>query len=299
MPWLQLVLDAGGHAPERLAEWLEGEGAVAVSFQDAADEPLYEPPPGATPLWSHTRVTALFEADHDLDATLAALGAALGSLPPHQLERIEDRAWERVWLADFKPLQFGERLWVVPSHCEPPEPTAVNLRLDPGLAFGTGTHPTTALCLEWLSSADLEGRTVVDYGCGSGILAIAAALLGARSVIATDLDPQALLATRENAARNGVAERLVVTCAERSRSSGMPGPLAIAPADILLANILAGPLVELAPLFARSIKPGGRIVLSGLLAEQAEEVAHAYRDGFTIVAPCCREGWARLDGIRH
>jgi ribosomal protein L11 methyltransferase len=289
MPWLQLVLDAEGQDPDRLAQWLEGQGAVSLSLQDAADEPLYEPPPGATPLWSHTRVTALFESDHDLPATLAALAAELGALPPHQVLRLEDQVWERVWLADFKPLRFGERLWVVPNHCAPPEPTAVNLRLDPGLAFGTGTHPTTALCLEWLAGADLDGRTVVDYGCGSGILAIAAALLGARRVVATDLDPQALIATRENAEQNGVADRLVL---------GLPGHVSIKPADILLANILAGPLIALAPTFSTALTPGGRIVLAGLLADQAEEVAHAYRSGFTIAAPCCREGWARLDGIR-
>jgi len=289
--WLQLEFPLGELDAERVQDALEALGALAVTLADAADDPIYEPPPGATPLWQRSRVTALFDAATDRAALRAALEAALGApLPAHRFEVLADRDWEREWLKDFKPMRFGRRLWVVPTAYTAPEPAAVNLVLDPGLAFGTGTHPTTALCLEWLDAQALQGRSVLDFGCGSGILAIAAALLGAREVEALDLDPQALLATAENAARNGVAARIRVALPE----AGQAGPF-----DLLVANILSGPLVELAPLLMARIGAGAPFALSGILAAQAGEVASAYAPFATMAAPVARGDWVRLDGVRR
>jgi ribosomal protein L11 methyltransferase len=203
---------------------------------------------------------------------------------------LADQAWERVWLEDFRPMRFGRRLWVCPGGLPAGDADAIRIELDPGLAFGTGTHPTTALCLEWLDGQDLAGCSVVDYGCGSGILAVAAAKLGAAHVVAMDIDPQALIATRENALRNRVAGTLTVT-----------GEPALAPrsADVLLANILAGPLVELAPRFAEALVPGGRLALSGLLPEQADAVTAAYRPWFHIETTTTRDGWVLLSARRQ
>jgi ribosomal protein L11 methyltransferase len=204
---------------------------------------------------------------------------------------LEDRAWEREWLKDFKPMQFGRRLWVCPGGMSLPASArdACIIDLDPGLAFGTGTHPTTAMCLEWLDGADLAGTRVIDYGCGSGILAIAALKLGAREAVGTDIDPQALMASRDNAERNAVSDKLVLQTVERT----------IDPADVLLANILAGPLAELAASFAKLVKPGGRIVLSGILKEQALPLAQTYAAWFDMDSPVYREDWARLVGKRR
>ena len=291
--WLQLEFPLGELDAERVQDALESLGALAVTLADAADDPIYEPPPGATPLWQRSRVTALFDAAADRAVVLRALkGAFGGSMPPHRFEEIADRDWEREWLKDFKPMRFGTRLWVVPTAYAAPEPDAVNLILDPGLAFGTGTHPTTALCLEWLDghAETLAGKSVLDFGCGSGILAIAAARLGARQVEALDLDPQALIATAENAARNGVASRIRVVLPE----AGAAGPF-----DLLVANILSGPLVELAPTLMARIGPGAPFALSGILAAQAAEVAGAYAPHATMAPPVVRGDWVRLDGLRH
>jgi len=291
--WLQIDFPLNGLDAEQVEDALLAAGAAAVTYRDAADDPVFEPWPGEMPLWQQTRVTGMFPADADVDGIRAVLLAALEleHLPPHRVEILEDRDWTREWLKDFRPLRFGRRLWVVPTAYEPPEPEAVNLVLDPGLAFGTGTHPTTALCLEWLDGQPLEGASVVDYGCGSGILAVAAALLGAEDILATDIDPQALLATRDNAARNGVAER-IRTC--------LPGELGDAgegTSDVVLANILAGPLVELAPRIVRLLRGNGRLVLSGLLRSQAGEVAEAYRAlGIQLAIDGELDGWVRLAG---
>lgn len=291
--WLQIDFPLNGLDAEQVEDALLAAGAAAVTYRDAADDPVFEPWPGEMLLWQQTRVTGMFPADADVDGIRAVLLAALEleHLPPHRVEILEDRDWTREWLKDFRPLRFGRRLWVVPTAYEPPEPEAVNLVLDPGLAFGTGTHPTTALCLEWLDGQPLEGASVVDYGCGSGILAVAAALLGAEDILATDIDPQALLATRDNAARNGVAER-IRTC--------LPGELGDAgegTSDVVLANILAGPLVELAPRIVRLLRGNGRLVLSGLLRSQAGEVAEAYRAlGIQLAIDGELDGWVRLAG---
>ncbi len=292
MAWQQLKMALGSLDPEKLEDALTEAGAISVTLDDAGDEPLYEPDPLKPPLWSETRMTALFPAHADMDGVKAFLLAtlALSHLPTHQVTPLEDRDWSREWLKDFKPMRFGRRLWVCPTGFTPPDPTAVNLMLDPGLAFGTGTHPTTALCLEWLDGADMAGREVIDYGCGSGILAIAAARLGAKSVLAVDHDPQALTATRDNAGRNGVSQHLRVS---------PPEALPDVHSDVLLANILAGPLVSLAPRFARRLKPGGRLVLSGILKDQEPELRAAYGADFDSFETAQRDDWLRLTATRR
>jgi ribosomal protein L11 methyltransferase len=285
---IQLIFDTRIEYAEQLSELLNDAGALAVTLQDAENEPLYEPLPGTTPLWAHTQVISLFNSRQDLNDALGRVTGALGDMP-YRIETLADKDWVREGMDSFQPLQFGDRLWVCPGWCTPPDPRAVNLLLDPGLAFGTGTHATTALCLEWLSEADVQRRTVIDYGCGSGILAIAAAKLGAHAIWAVDHDVQALQATRANAARNGMAELIHV---------GTPNLPPACQADILLANILAHPLIELAPCFATLVKRPGNIVLSGILVDQAEQVCHAYRPYFDVSPPVQRDGWVRLDGTR-
>lgn len=289
MAWLQLDVTLDADAAERTETALLAAGALSVTCLDAANHPLYEPDPQHPPIWPQTHLNALFPAATDPDAIRAVLAAVLRALPPHEFSTLEDREWTREWLKDFRPMRFGRRLWIVPSTYEPPDADAINIRLDPGLAFGTGTHPTTALCLEWLDAADLNGRTVMDYGCGSGILAVAAARLGASTVWATDNDPQALLATRENAARNQVSD-LIHTSAPEDRAWSR--------ADALLANILAAPLCTLAARFASLIKPGGHIVLSGILENQQQDIQDAYARDFRIVHVAQRHEWLRMDGQR-
>jgi ribosomal protein L11 methyltransferase len=290
VPQLQLTLDIGSRNPEPFEDALFGLGAVSVTLEDAADDPVLEPAPGETPLWPTVIVKAVFGAEADADVIAACLAQALPDAPAPRFETLPDKPWEREWLKDFRPMRFGRRLWVCPGGLPAGDPGAVRIELDPGLAFGTGTHPTTAMCLEWLDGEDVAGEAVVDYGCGSGILAIAAAKLGAASVLAMDIDPQALIATQENAGRNGVAARITVT--------GDPA-LAARSVDLLLANILAGPLVELAPRFAQAIRPGGHLALSGLLLEQADTVTAAYRPWFDIATAATRNGWALLAGRRR
>lgn len=288
MPWLQLHLPSTADLADEVEDILLELGAVAVTLSDGADQPLLEPPPGAMPLWNETVVTALFEQTTNQDLLLIALTDRLGRAPvSHRFETVDDQRWERAWMDDFHPMPFGERLWIVPSWAEPPAPDAVNLRLDPGLAFGTGTHETTALCLNWLDGADVAGKTVLDFGCGSGVLAIAALLLGAERAIATDIDPQALLATQANAELNGVADRLHCCLPEQLP----PGDY-----DLVLANILAGPLVELAPLLLLHCRPGGAIVLSGILQDQVDSVVEAYRHSVALNPVTLRGEWARVDG---
>jgi ribosomal protein L11 methyltransferase len=290
MPFLQVVIDIGDRDPAAVEEACFASGALSVTLTDAADEPVLEPAPGTTPLWKAIRLTALFADGADGPARVATLEAATGLGPGAiRCESLADRAWEREWLKDFHPLRFGRRLWVCPGGQPAPDPAAVILELDPGLAFGTGTHQTTAMCLEWLDGADLAGRTVLDFGCGSGILALAALKLGAASAIATDIDPQALLATRENAARNHLESRIRIC---------LPDSLPEAHGDVVLANILAGPLVELAPQLAAATSPEGRILLAGMLESQAESVADAYRPWFHMTQFASREGWTVLTGTR-
>jgi len=288
MAWIQLIFTSSPQQAESLSDALSECGAAAVTFQDNADQPIYEPAIGETPLWSATSVIALFDAETDTEALLTALRSQIGELPDHRFEAVEDKDWEREWMENFKPICFGEKLWIVPSWHEPPQPDAVNILLDPGLAFGTGTHPTTALCLQWLDKADLTGKTVIDYGCGSGILAIAAALLGADKVIGVDTDPQALEATQANAQRNGV---IIETY--------LPQHCPTVECDLLLANILAGPLMELMPRFVELTRPDTQLVLSGILDVQADTVSQHYQAEFEMDNAVVLEEWVRLSGVRH
>jgi ribosomal protein L11 methyltransferase len=298
MPFLQLTLSLGAADPEPFEDVLLEVGASSITLEDAEDNPVLEPAPGTTPLWPRVKLKALFEPDMSREAILGALRTALGQeIPQAQFAVIEDRVWEREWLKDFKPMRFGNRLWVCPGGQTPPDPELqvpgsepCIITLDPGLAFGTGTHPTTALCLEWLDANDVRGKRVIDYGCGSGILAIAALKLGAREVYAVDIDPQALLATKDNATLNAVQDRLRVSTV--SELKGVQ-------ADVLLANILAEPLKELAPAFSELVVPGGGIVLSGVLTLQAQEVAARYTPWFDIAPAAIRDDWARIDGARQ
>jgi ribosomal protein L11 methyltransferase len=292
MSWLELKLALGGLDAERVEQALEDVGALSVTLEDAGDEPIYEPDADKPSLWSDTRLTALFPADAHMDSVVTRLKMDLGvaTLPPFRIEPLEDRDWAREWLKDFKPMRFGARLWICPTAYTPPDPSAINLILDPGLAFGTGTHATTALCLEWLDGAGVEGALLVDYGCGSGILGIAAARLGAREVWAVDNDPQALVASRDNAARNGVTDRLHIC---------LPPAFPAMEADVLLANILAGPLVSLAPLFAAHLRPRGRLVLSGILKTQEPDIRRAYQAEFVELETQAKDDWIRITGIRR
>lgn len=300
MAWLQIQLGADSTSAPRLETALEAAGAVSVTMIDALDQPLYEPGPGETPLWQQIIVTGLFTGDSEEAAVLMALAAEWlpEPLPPHRFEHIEDKAWERAWMDDFQPMKFGNRLWICPSWTSAPEPDAVNLLLDPGLAFGSGTHPTTAMCLEWLDANAPVGMTLIDYGCGSGILGIAALLLGAHKLIGVDNDPQALLATRDNFQKNKIAaERFPVYLPDDFRQAAADGHEP-AQVDGLLANILAGPLTELAPVLAPLVKAGGPLVLSGILAEQTEQVMAAYSPWFELDAPRQQEDWIRISGHR-
>jgi ribosomal protein L11 methyltransferase len=290
MPFLQLTYDIGGSDPVPLEDELVELGATSVTLEDAADDPVLEPAPGETPLWPTIRLHALFDGEADADAIADAIAVRFPLAPRPRVTDVEDKAWEREWLKDFHPMRFGHRLWVCPGGQPAGDADAVRIELDPGLAFGTGTHPTTAMCLEWLDGRDLRDRAVVDYGCGSGILAIAALKLGASSAHAVDIDPQALIATQENAARNGIGPELTVTS-----DPSLPG----ASADVLVANILAGPLVELAPRLAAAIRAGGELALSGVLAEQVDVVTAAYRPWFDITFAGTRDGWGLIGGQRR
>ncbi len=290
MPWIQLKLETSAETATSFEDALLELGAVSVTLEDSADQPLYEPPLGETPLWNATRVVALFDSESEMALVVAALENQFGELPPHRVEALEDKDWIRAWMDQFHPLKFGRRLWIVPTWRQAPEPNAVNVLLDPGLAFGTGTHQTTALCLEWLDSLDLAGKTVVDYGCGSGILGIAAKLLGAERVWAVDNDPQALLATRENAQRNGIENAIEVYAPERSPSIQV---------DVVVANILANPLIQLAPKLAALCKAGGVIALSGILERQAQAVCEAYSEWFSLDPVTHFEGWVRISGRKN
>lgn len=296
MDWLQFVMNLDSLDPADVEDAFLRLGACSVTLSDAGDDPVLEPGPGETPLWSNTRITGLFTGDVDLDIFRAALQNELGveRLPAHRIETLEDRAWEREWLRDFGPMRFGQRLWICPTSHEPPGGDAVVVRLDPGLAFGTGTHPTTALCLEWLDGIDLAGKTVLDYGCGSGILAIAALKLGAASATGMDIDPQAVIASRQNAADNGVAENLALA----GDDAGIEGRF-----DVIVANILAGPLVQFADSITSRLAGRGMLALSGVLCEQAHDVRAAYAPWIEFDEPAFREQdgqtWSRLTGKRR
>jgi len=291
VPQIAVTLNLDGLDAERVEEACFEFGALAVSYTDQRDDPILEPAPGEFRLWPHTRLQALFSFDCKPQQIVAGLSHVL-RVEPQQIsvEMLADKVWEREWLRDFHPMCFGQRLWVAPHHSHVHTQGAVIVRLDPGLAFGTGTHATTAMCLAWLDEHAREGQVVIDYGCGSGVLAVAAAKLGASTAYAYDIDPQALTATRDNAAANHVVEQVRVVESEDALPKG---------ADILLANILCGPLCDLAPRFADLTAPGGKIVLAGLLEAQADEVTRAHTPWFDISPFATRDGWTALTGIRR
>jgi len=291
MSWLQFSIDVLREQVEAVAAALEDAGAQSVTLQDAADELLIEPLPGTRPLWRSPRVVALFPADADAQAIEAALRAALaGPLPALSVTVLEDRDWSNTWRETFRPMRFGERLWVCPSGDSCPEADAVVVMLDPGFAFGTGTHATTAMCLEWLDRHPPAGQQVIDYGCGSGILAIAAARLGAGHVLATDIDPSALEATRANARANGIETDFEVV---------YPAALDAVRVDLVIANILANPLQELAAELAGYLRTGGVILLTGILEDQAGAVMASYASWIDFEPPQQRGEWVLLAGTRR
>jgi ribosomal protein L11 methyltransferase len=301
MSWIQLKAIISPKQAEAMEESLMAAGACSVTYEDAKDQPVLEPELGTTPLWDATIITGLFTADEDMQQvhTLASnvfQHLTQEKLPEYRVEILENQDWTRTWMEHFKPIQFGTRLWVCPSWQEAPDANAVNLLLDPGLAFGTGTHPTTALCLKWLDGQNesLTNKSVIDYGCGSGILGIAALLLGASKVIGVDNDPQALLASKDNLSRN----KLKSSQLDTYLPNDLPDDLAKMQADILLANILAQPLYELKDRLAKLTKTGGKIVLSGILEDQAADLRNHYEDHFIMDKVVIEDGWARLSGTK-
>jgi ribosomal protein L11 methyltransferase len=301
MAFLSVCIRLDGLDAEQVEDACLAAGALSVTYTDQRDDAILEPAPGEFRLWPATRLEALFDAAAAEPTRLVALAARIGvPLACLELAHLADRAWEREWLRDFQPMRFGRRLWICPTASTPPAAadgdgdSNVIVRLDPGLAFGTGTHPTTALCLEWLEAqirpGGSPGPRMTDYGCGSGILAIAALRLGAVRAAAFDIDGQALTATADNAAANGVAGALDIV----ARDADLPHD-----ADLLVANILAGPLIELAPRFAELCRPGGRLALAGLLDEQAAEVGARYARWFEIAPAGRRAGWTLLAGSRR
>lgn len=288
---MQLSFELGPLDPARAEQACFDCGAGSVTFLDAQDDPVLEPLPGEVRLWPTTRVLALFAPDSAVPGIKDQLSASLGiSAADIELMQIEDRAWEREWLRDFHAMRFGKRLWVCPWHEQIGDPQAAVVRLDPGLAFGTGTHPTTALCLEWLDAHVAGGEQVIDFGCGSGILAIAAVKLGAQHAHCFDIDPQALLATAENARTNGVESRFSIY----PDAGALPGGV-----DLVVANILSAPLCQLARRFSARLQRGGRIVLAGLLDHEVGDVTRAYSPWFDMSSFGEREGWVGLWGKRR
>ena len=291
MAWHQFSVQVEQSRVEPVEDLLLTTGALTVTLRDAADQPLLEPKPGEMPLWDQSIVVCLFDVNADRLLIEAAINNGLQSQEINTLnyELIADRDWVRAWMDDFHPMQFGDKLWVVPSHREPIDINAVNMVLDPGLAFGTGTHPTTAMCLRWLDQQNINSRTLLDFGCGSGILAIAGLLLGAKKAFVTDIDPQAIEATHSNAQQNQVNENIIVLATDEKPNQHI---------DVLVANILAGPLLTLAPVFAELCPSGSKLALSGILREQAEDIIACYSPWFDIEKPSFDGDWALVTGTR-
>ena len=291
MPYLSLSVDLEGRDPQSAEDACFEAGALSVTLTDAVDDAILEPAPGELRLWPRTVLQAIFDAEADGSTAVLQLAQSL-DLPADRIRvaRIEDKVWEREWLKDFHAMRFGRRLWIVPRHEPPPDDAdAVVVRLDPGLAFGTGTHPSTSLCLTWLDAHLAAGQTVIDYGCGSGVLALAAARLGATRIHCYDLDPQAAIATRDNAAENAVSSVIEL----HETPDALP-----ADADVLLANIISGTLCDLAPRFQRLLRPGARLVLAGILDEQVASVIAAYAPWIRLAPFGQRDGWTGLAGLR-
>ena len=292
MPWLQLIFNTTQQECPLYSDILSNNGALSVTLEDAGDQPIYEPLPGETPHWPDTRVIGLFDADTNLDKLVALVKEQIKPkiIAQWQIEELEDRDWTTEWTKDFHPIQIASDLWICPSWCEPPESEATNIYMDPGLAFGSGTHATTYLCMSWLAQHQLSEMDMVDYGCGSGILAITAAKLGAKQIWAIDNDPQALISTRDNA-KNNTVEDVIYT--------GLPDSFEDLLVDVLMANILALPLVELAEKFASMVKPHGDIVLSGILPDQIDFITKTYAKWFEIKPITVKDNWIRIEGTRR
>lgn len=287
--WQQLRVAAPAHQIDDLTDFLNASGALAITYVDRADDPVLEPGPGTTPLWQHTNIVALFADTAELEPIVQNLHASFGMSLSCQCEILADQDWERACLHDFKPMRFGANLWICPTWDAVEDPAAVVVTLDPGLAFGTGTHPTTALCLEWLANHPPLDKTVIDFGCGSGILAIAAARLGARHIYAIDHDAQALLATRDNAIKNGVSPRVSVMT---------PAELISPSVELITANILLEPLLDLAETFYQILQAQGRVVISGIIESQIDLIKRSYAPRFKIQSEQTMENWACLEFLR-
>lgn len=292
MPWQQIKIDTDPDHSEEVEQLLMDFGAVSLSFLDSEDQAVFQLEPGGTILWESTTVVALFEASVDLSSCIQSLASQsfVKNNQQIEIEKLEDQDWERAWMNDFTAMQFGENLWICPSWQTPPQPDAVNIMLDPGLAFGSGTHATTSLCLQWLEQAQLQNKSVIDYGCGSGVLAIASVLLGAQQAIGVDNDPQAIIATLDNSKRNNLNQEQI--------QAFLPEQHPDEKVDILLANILCAPLLELAQLLAALVKENGHIVLSGILEEQSKLIEDCYSPWFELNPPAVENGWVRIDGRR-
>ena len=291
MAWYQISVISNEATAADISDFLSELGAVSVTFMSATAQPVYEPEIGETKIWEQTQTIALFELDASPEIIKSLLFQQFAENEIHawHAEVLQDQIWERAWMEHFQPMQFGERLWVYPSGQEQSRTGTVSLVLDPGLAFGTGTHATTALCLEWLAEHDIAGKTVIDFGCGSGILAVAAVLLGAKEAHAIDIDPQALIATQDNAQKNKVTSKIKTYLPEQFKPFQ---------ADLVLANILAKPLIELSDNITNLVRPTGQLVLSGILKEQADSVSACYQSRFAINSAIIQDDWCRLDGIK-
>jgi len=292
MPWLQLKIDSDEANAEYFSDQLMEQGAAAVTFQDGADQEIFEPALGTTPLWSATIIIGLFDANVDVEAIIQTVQVKAKSDKnisiQYRIEQLEDKDWVRTWMDDFVPIQFAEHLWLCPSWTEPPDSTATNIMLDPGLAFGTGTHPTTAMCMKWLGTHSMP-TSVIDYGCGSGILAVTAAKLGADLILAVDNDPQALIATTQNAEKNNIAAKIRTFYPQEVPSSKT---------SLLIANILAQPLIELAPLFNELLNDNGQLVISGILESQTDMLITAYAPYLELITVNQEQEWVCLAGIK-
>ncbi len=286
MPWKQITFNTPKNSVDPLEDHLLTLGALSVTLMDAEDHPILEPELNTTPLWDHNLVTALFEDDVDIDATLISIKTSMSdSVSINKIETVDDQEWERAWMDDYHPMKFGDRLWIYPTNIESPDTSDTIISLDPGLAFGTGTHATTALCLEWLDQAEINGNTVVDFGCGSGVLAIAAAMLGANRCYGIDNDPQAIIATDSNATLNNVNSIV---------SAHLPDDTPSIQADIVIANILSIPLILLAENISNLCRSGGQLVLSGILEGQVDDVIEAYTNFFTDFTKTQKDDWFRI-----
>lgn len=290
--WQQIIFQTSKQFSDEVESFLEEEGALSITWNDAGDTPVLEPLPGETPLWDELVATILFEADKDLTFIKQQLinNQAAWNITNFHIEKLKDQDWVRVWMKDFHPMLFGDNLWIYPSNYKIPDDDSVKIHLDPGLAFGTGTHPTTALCLEWLDKNPPKDLKVIDYGCGSGVLTIAAAKLGAQHITAIDIDPQGLVATKENMLRNDITEETI--------SCYLPDACPQGTVDLVLANILCAPLIELFPVISSLTSPNGTLVLSGLLKKQKKQLIETYSAGFKNFEVKTLDDWVRITATK-